>query len=55
MKRFKITYHQKFNGETLTESYEVSVWSTAELIEIEQRLHEDPNVIYVETEAVRYD
>jgi hypothetical protein len=52
MKRYLITYKQKFCGEILVDSYVRTVSSYKELFEIEQRLYSDPHVFSVEWEEV---
>ena len=53
MKRYRITYKQKFNGKILTDSYNRSVDDFGELFDIEQRLYEDPHVFSVEWEEIK--
>lgn len=52
MKRYRITYKQRFNGEVLTDTYVRTVSDYGELIDIEQRLYADPHVFSVEWEEI---
>lgn len=52
MKRYRITYKQKFNGKILTDSYIKTVRNRGELIQAEQALYSDPHVFSVEWEEI---
>ena len=48
--RYKIIYTQEFNGETLIDSYEREINSTAEYIAVRKALYSDSHVTNVHVE-----
>lgn len=55
MKRYRITYKQRFMGKVLTDSYIKYVNNYGELIQAEQALYDDPHVISVDLEELTDD
>lgn len=55
MKRYRITYKQRFNGEVLVDSYIKTVRDYGELLKAEQDLYSDPHVFSVEWEELTDD
>lgn len=53
MKRYRIHYKQKFNGEILEDSYVRTVENESDLIKIENLLYEDPHVFSVYAEEIK--
>lgn len=49
---YKITYSQIFNGQVLTDSFNKTVTSIAELHETAKRIKTDPHVTHVSWERV---
>ncbi|MEB6549735.1 hypothetical protein MXL46_11620 [Heyndrickxia sporothermodurans] len=52
MKRYRIHYKQKFNGEILEDSYIRTVRDERDLIKIEEDLYSDPHVFSVFAEEI---
>lgn len=52
LKRYKVTYKQRFMGEVLVDSYIKTVQSDRELASIEDALYSDPHVFSVNIEAI---
>lgn len=55
MKRYRITYKQRFMGEVLVDSYERVVGSRAELDQAVDALYSDPHVYSVTCKELKDD